>query len=77
MGFRIGSAFVLLGVIALTVYLLGFSTQQDDQSLLLAGLLLSLIGLLLRRRSAARAKLRSTRFHTVRRLMGWQTEEEQ
>lgn len=75
MRFRLGSAFILIGLVVLTVYLLKFTIEQEDPLLLLAGLLLSLLGLLLRRRAAARAKQRSTRFHTVRRLLGWQIDE--
>lgn len=77
MGFRIGSAFILIGVIALTVYLLGFSIGQSESVLLLAGLVLSLAGLIIHRASAARSKRRSTRFQSVRRLIGGEQEEEQ
>lgn len=76
MGSRIGSAFVLVGVIALTVYLLGTSVDQTDPGLLLAGLSISLLGLLLRRRSAARSKRQISRFQTMRRLLGGTAEEE-
>jgi len=75
-GFRIGSAFILIGVIALTVYLLGFSIGQSESGLLLTGLVLSLAGLIIHRSSAARSKRRSTRFQSVRRLMGGEQEEE-
>ncbi len=76
LGFRLGSAFILIGLIVLTVYLLNFAVEHDDPLLLLVGLMISLIGLLLRRRAASRAKQRSTRFHTVRRLLGWRVDEQ-
>lgn len=76
MGHRLGSAFVLLGLIVLTVFLLVFSVGQQDSGLLLAGAALSLFGLALRRRNARLAKSRPRRFSALRSLMG-QGEEEQ
>jgi LPXTG-motif cell wall-anchored protein len=72
MGYRIGSAFVLLGIIALTIFLLGFSIGQEDLSLLLAGAVLSLLGLYLHRRN--RKRTRSERFRTISHLFGQREE---
>lgn len=76
MGYRLGSAFILLGVIVLTVFLLGFSVGQQDSGLLLTGAALSLIGLAVRRRNSRLAEGRSRRFSALRSLLG-QGEEEQ
>ena len=72
MGARLGTALVLLGLICLVVFLVTFSIQQADVSTLLLGAGLSALGLLLRRRSP---KVRSSRFHTLRKLMGEEEED--
>lgn len=67
---RAGSAFVLLGVIALVVFLVTFSIGQVDVLLLLLGAALSALGLVLRRRAARLESRSSSRFHTLRRVLG-------
>lgn len=55
-GFRLGSAFILLGIIVLTVFLLSLSVGQGDAWTLVAGASLSALGLILRRRNARAAR---------------------
>jgi len=74
MAHRLGSAFVLLGVILLTLFVVTFAAEQGDPLTLLAGAVLSILGLMLRRRRAARAD--SGRFRTLRKLLGSEEEEE-
>lgn len=77
MGHRLGSAFILLGLIVLTVFLLGFSVGQQDRGLLLAGAGLSLLGLALRRRNSRLAESRPKRFSALRSLMGQGKEDQE
>jgi hypothetical protein len=77
MGYRIGSAFILLGMILLTIFLLSFSIGQEDMALLLAGAWLSLLGLYLRRRNARLAEKGAARFRTLRYLLGRREEEQE
>jgi hypothetical protein len=74
-GYRLGSAFILLGLILLTIFLVTFSAEQEDPLMLMAGAGLSVIGLALRRHFAARAA--SARFRTLRRLLGSEQREEE
>jgi archaellum biogenesis protein FlaJ (TadC family) len=67
--FRLGSAFVLIGLILLIVYLVTFNTQPMDPRILVAGSGLCIIGLVFRRRAAARSRPTHHRFHTVRKLL--------
>jgi hypothetical protein len=69
MTFRLGSALILIGLLALVVFLLGMSVQQADLRLLLGGAALSALGLLIHRR-AARSQPSSSRFRTLRRALG-------
>lgn len=69
MTYRLGSALILIGLLALVVFLLGMTVQQADVRLLLGGAALCALGLLLHRR-AARAKASSGRFRTLRRALG-------
>ena len=55
-GFRLGSAFILLGVIILIVFTLSLSIGQGDPLTLVIGASLSALGLLLRRRNARAAR---------------------
>ena len=55
-GFRLGSAFILLGVIILIVFTLSLSIGQGDPWTLVVGASLSALGLLLRRRNARAAR---------------------
>lgn len=73
---RLGAAFVLLGVIVLTIFLVTLAAGQGDLLMLVAGAALSALGLLLRRRSAARRPTRSGRFRTLRKLLGSEEPEE-
>jgi hypothetical protein len=68
MTFRLGSALILIGLLALVVFLLGMTVQQPDVRLLLGGAALCALGLLLHRR-AARAQASSGRFRTIRRAL--------
>jgi hypothetical protein len=72
MGSRLGTALILLGLICLVIFLVTFSIQQSDVMILLLGASLSTLGLLVRRRSP---KVRSTRFQTLRKLMGEEEED--
>ena len=74
MAYRLGSAFVLLGVILLTLFVVTLAAEQGDPLTLLAGAGLSIIGLVLRRRGAARVA--SGRFQTLRKLLGSEDKEE-
>jgi hypothetical protein len=71
---RAGSALILIGLIALMVFLVMLTTGQADWRLLLAGAALAALGLLLRRR-AARTEA-SGRFRTLRRMLGHRPEDE-
>jgi len=74
-GYRLGSAFILLGLILLTLFLVTFWAGQGDPLMLLGGAGLGAIGLGLRRRYAARAA--SGRFQALRRLLGSERQEEE
>jgi hypothetical protein len=71
---RLGSAFILIGVIAMLVFLLATTIQQGDLRLLAGGAAACAFGLILRRR-AGRAR-RSTRFQTLRRVLGRDEDED-
>lgn len=74
--FRLGSAFVLIGLLLLIVYLVTFNTQPMDPRILAAGSGLCIIGLVLHRRAAAKSRPTHGRFHTVRKLLHKETFEE-
>ena len=69
MTYRLGSALILIGLIVLIVFLLGWSIQQVDVRALLGGAALCALGLLLRRR-AARSAASPARFRLLRRALG-------
>jgi len=69
MSFRLGSALILVGLIVLSVFLLGLTVQQGDVRALLGGAALCALGLILRRR-AARAASPPGRFRMLRRALG-------
>ena len=69
MTYRLGSALILIGLIVLIVFLLGWSVQQVDVRALLGGAALCALGLLLRRR-AARDAASPARFRLLRRALG-------
>jgi hypothetical protein len=70
MGYRLGSALVLLGMLSLVVFLVTFSNQQGDVLTLLLGAALSALGLILRRKNAPPTRREAMRFRTLRRLFG-------
>jgi membrane protein implicated in regulation of membrane protease activity len=67
---RAGNALILVGVIALVVFLVMFSAGELDVLLLVGGAAISALGLLLRRRAARREQVRAGRFRTLRRVFG-------
>lgn len=70
MGYRLGSALVLMGLLALVVFLVTFTNQQGDVMTLVLGAALSALGLILRRRNAPPTRREAKRFRTLRRLLG-------
>ncbi len=70
MASRAGSALVLIGLIALMIFLVTFSVDQADVRVLILGAGLSALGLLLRRRAARAEQRVSERFRTLRRILG-------
>jgi hypothetical protein len=68
---------ILIGLIALTVFLLTLQIGQADLLVFLLGASLSALGLILRRRSARRHSRHSGRFQTLRRLSGQDPEEDE
>jgi hypothetical protein len=76
MMYRFGSALILLGVIALTIFVITLSGEQSDYRFLLSGCLLCVLGLILHRRHAP-AKVDSGRFQTMRHLFGRTPEEDE
>jgi len=71
---RVGSALILIGLIALMVFLVTLTIGLADWRLLLAGAALAALGLLLRRRAARTEP--SARFRTLRRMLGHRAEDE-
>jgi hypothetical protein len=65
---RLGNALVLIGLIALVVFLITFSGGVADLRTLLAGAGLAIAGLVLRRRGRP-AREQSSRFVTMRRVL--------
>jgi uncharacterized membrane-anchored protein len=77
MASRAGSALILLGLIALTVFLVTFSANQADVRVLLLGASLAGVGLLLRRRAARTQQRESRRFRAWRRITRRSPDEEE
>lgn len=69
MTYRLGNALILIGLIALIVFLLGLTVQQGDVRALLGGAAACALGLLLRRRAVRRAAS-PARFRLLRRALG-------
>ncbi len=67
---RLGTAFVLLGVIVLTVFLFSFTIEQASLLTLILGASLAALGLIMRRRYAPRIPPGEPRFQLLRRLLG-------
>jgi hypothetical protein len=59
-----------MGVIVLMVFLVSYSDRGGDFTTLLLGSTLCLIGLWIRRLADRRAQRRSSRFRTLRQVMG-------
>lgn len=72
---RLGNALVLIGLIALVVFLITFTAGTADLRTLLAGAGLAIAGLVLRRRGLPAAQ-ESSRFVTMRRVLRRPPEEE-
>lgn len=66
---RLGSALILLGVIALVVFAVSLTSVPPDLTLLAAGSGLSALGLLLRLRAARQARAEPSRFRTLRKMI--------
>ena len=66
---RLGNALVLIGLIALVVFLITFSGGVADLRTLLAGAGMAVAGLVLRRRGQP-SRAESSRFVTMRRVLG-------
>ena len=77
MASRLGAAFILIGLIALTVFLLTLQIGQADLRLFLLGASVSVLGLLLRRRTRRRQPRTRGRFRTLRRLSGQAPDEDE
>ena len=67
---RLGSALVLMGLIALVIFAVTSANDQADPRTLLLGAGLSALGLLLRRRPAEPEEEDGGRFETLRKLIG-------
>jgi len=76
MTLRFGSSLILLGLISLGVFWITFLGSQPEVLALLLGASLSALGLLIRRRSAARDRHPSIRFSALRRLHPSATDED-
>lgn len=72
---RFSLALILIGVIALLVYIISASNQEGDPQLLLIGACISLIGLLLRRRAIHSRASQAQRFRLLRRSQMEEIEE--
>ena len=76
---RLGTAFTLIGLIVLVVFLITFTAERADLRTLLAGAGLAIVGLALRRRGQP-APAESARFVTMRKVLrrapGEESEEE-
>jgi cytochrome c biogenesis protein CcdA len=66
---RLGTALSFIGLIILVVFLITFSAERADLRALLAGAGLAILGLALRRRGAP-VRRESSRFVTMRRVLG-------
>jgi hypothetical protein len=76
MAIRAGNALVLVGVVALVVFLVMFSAGEADVLLLLGGAATAALGLLIRRRAMRRERGETARFRTLRRVLGSRSPEE-
>jgi O-antigen/teichoic acid export membrane protein len=76
MAARAGSALVLVGLIALVVFLVMFSAGDANVLLLVGGAATSALGLIVRRRASRRPRAEATRFRTLRRVFGHRSPDE-
>ncbi len=67
---RLGTAFVFIGVVVLTVFLFSLTIEQASVWTLLLGSVLSSLGLILRRRYAPKRPPSPPRFRLLRRFLG-------
>ncbi len=77
MASRLGSAFILIGLIALTIFLLTLQIGQADLRVFLLGASVAALGLLLHRRARRRQPRTRGRFRTLRRLSGQAPDEDE
>lgn len=77
MASRLGAAFILIGLIALTIFLLTLQIGQADLRVFLLGASVSALGLLLRRRARRRQARTRGRFRMLRRLSGQAPDEDE
>ena len=75
--FRLGSAFILIGLIALLVFALTLSAGEADLRALLAGAGLAILGLLIHHRVRQGRPKGAGRFRTLRRVLGDREREEE
>lgn len=73
---RFALALILIGLIALTVFVTTYMNQEGDVRSLLLGASLCTLGLILRRRVARRERAESGRFRMLRRLSARGEEDE-
>jgi hypothetical protein len=76
MAARAGSALILVGLIALVVFLVMFSGGEASVALLLGGAAISALGLIVRRRAARSERAETARFRTLRRVFGQRSPDE-
>lgn len=74
---RAGSALILIGLIALVVFLIMLTAGTTDLLLLLGAAAVSALGLLLRRRAVRLERREARRFRAVQRLLGRRPSDEQ
>jgi len=65
---RFAQALILIGLIALMVFVTTYMNQEGDVRSLLLGVSLCALGLIIRRRVARRERAESGRFRMLRRL---------
>ena len=73
---RFALALILIGLIALTVFVTTYMNQEGDVRSLLLGASLCALGLILRRRAARRERAESGRFRMLRSLSAREEEDD-
>ena len=74
--FRLGSALILIGLVALVVFALTLTVGEADLRLLFAGAGLAIVGLLIHRRARQTRPAAQGRFRTLRRMLGYSGDED-